>query len=210
MVCLANSFGGDSDMDRKHLESAAASNHYLRGLLAIPLGVVGIAAGLGNMEWGPFHHLWVVPVVILLAGGAYALLARYYNDSYGRVTPQVSQRRAVGGSLLSVVVMGGGPVLVQVLGLPVNGIAVSFAAIALGYYAVSVGLRPHQVAIWGAVLVAGLVPAWPDAKTSDAANFGMLMVGAAAVVTGICDHLLLVRTFGPAGALDLDNSSAGA
>jgi len=37
-------------MERKQLESAAASNHYLRGLLAIPFGIVWVAAGLGNMD----------------------------------------------------------------------------------------------------------------------------------------------------------------
>jgi len=64
--------------------------------------------------------------------------------------------------------------------------------------------------ILSAVVAAGLVPLWGDARTSDAPNVGMLMVGVAAVATGILDHLLLVRTFGPSGALDLESSSAGA
>ena len=79
-------------MERKQLEVAAATNHYLRGLLAIPFGFLWIFSGLGNLEWGPFRHLWIVPVGILLAAAAYLLLMRYYNDNYGRVTPKSGPR----------------------------------------------------------------------------------------------------------------------
>jgi DNA-binding MarR family transcriptional regulator len=46
------------------------------------------------------------------------------------------------------------------------------------------------VAIWGAVLVAGLVPAWPDAKTSDAAIMTVLSAVKSA------DFVFLQRTTG--------------
>ena len=109
-------------MERKQLESAAARNHYLRGLLAIPFGVVWIIGGLGNMEWGPFRNLWTVPAGVVLCGGAYLLLMRYYNDNYGRVTAKGGPR-AVAGVLASLALMIGGPILVQVLDLPLNGFA---------------------------------------------------------------------------------------
>ncbi|MFN2505262.1 MAG: hypothetical protein ABR540_13745 [Acidimicrobiales bacterium] len=137
-------------MDRKQLELAAASNHYLRGLLAVPFGMVLIFSGLGNMGWGPFRPLWVVPLSVLLAGAVYLLLVRYYNDSYGRVTLRPGQRRTVVGMFVSATVMIGGPILVQVLDLPVNGFGVAWASVALGYYAVTVGLRPHHVVTYGA------------------------------------------------------------
>ena len=95
--------------------------------------------------------------------------------------------------------MIGGPILVQALDLPINGFAASWAAVALGYYAVNVGLRAHHVVIWGSLLVASLVPVWGDPRTSDTPNFGLLMIGVAAILTGFFDHRLLVRTFGPAG-----------
>jgi hypothetical protein len=196
-------------LERKRLEAAAAANHYLRGLVALPLGMVLVASALGNMEWGPFRHLWVVPVSWLVAGAAYLLITHAYNDNYGRVTPK-TEPRTVAGTVLAVVVMIGGPVLVQALDLPVNGLGIAWGVVGLGYYVVTVGLRPHQVVIWGLVLVASLVPLWGDPSTTDTLNVGLLIVGVAMVATGILDHRLLVRTFGPAGGLDAENSNAGA
>src|SRR3954452_3471470 len=91
-------------MDRKQIERTAAVNHYLRGLIALPVGAVLIAAALGNMKWGPFRPLWVVPVVIAVAGAAYLMIARSYNDSYGRVTP-TANARTVARTVLAVAVM---------------------------------------------------------------------------------------------------------
>jgi hypothetical protein len=167
-----------------------------------------IASALGNLEWGPFRHLWVVPVVMVLAGVLYLLGVRYYNDNYGRVTLRTSQVRAIGGGIASVAVLIGGPVVVQALDLPVNGFGVSWAVVALGYYAVNVGLRPHHIVIWGGVLLASLVPLWGDPRTSDTPNIGLLMIGVAAMATGILDHRLLVRTFGTPNALALEDSNA--
>jgi hypothetical protein len=197
-------------MERKQFEAAAASNHYLRGLLAVPLGMLLIASGLGNMEWGPFRPLWVVPACILMGGAAYLLLARYYNDNYGRVTLKAGQLRTVVGTVLSLVVLIGAPVLVQVIDLPVNGLGMAWASVALGYYAVNVGLRPHHAAIWGLVLVVSLVPAWGDPTTSDAPNAGLVMIGLALMATGVFDHRLLVRTFGAPDGLALEDTNAEA
>ena len=197
-------------MDRKQLERAAASNHYLRGMLAVPFGLVLIFSALGNLEWGPFRHLWVVPIAVLLAGAAYLLGVRHYNDHYGRVTLRTGQLRTIVCSVSSLAVMVGGPILIQVLDLPFNGFGVAWATVALGYYAVTVGLRPHHVVIWGAVLIASLVPLWGDPRTTNSPNVGLLIVGAALIVTGILDHRLLVRTFGSSADLDLADSNAAA
>lgn len=186
-------------MDRKQLERAAAVNHYLRGLIALPLGAVLIASALGNMKWGPFRPLWVVPVVIGVAGVAYLIIARAYNDNYGRVTP-TADARTVFCTVLAVAVMIGGPIVVQVLDLPVNGFGLAWGAVALGYYAVNVGLHPHHIAVWGAVLMASLVPLWGDPRTTDTPNVGLLMIGVALLATGVLDHRRLVETFGPADA----------
>jgi hypothetical protein len=195
-------------MERRQLESAAANNHYLRGLLALPMAAVLFASGLGNMEWGPFGHFWVVPACFVLAAGAYGLLMRYYTANYGRVVPKVGARGVL-GTAAAIVVMGGGSVVVQALDLPLNGIAVSWAVVALAYYGLTIGLKTHHLAIWGAVLVAGLAPVWADARTSDSSNVGLLMVGAAVVATGVLDHRLLVRTFGPSSGRRLEHSDAG-
>ena len=194
-------------MDRKQLEAAAASNHYRRGLLAIPFGLVLIASGLGNMAWGPFRELWTVPAAIVVAGGLYLLGVRYYNDHYGRVTLRTGLRNTL-GMIGAVAVMIGGPVLVQAFDLPLNGFGLAWAIVALGYYAVTVGLRPHHIAIWGTVLVASLLPVWGDPRTSDSPNIGLIVVGVAAIVSGLLDHRLLVRTFGSSADLDLEDSHA--
>ena len=197
-------------MERQQFEAAAAGNHYLRGLLAVPLGMLLITSGLGNMEWGPFRDLWVVPLCMLLAGIAYLLVTRYYNDHYGRVTPRTGQVRTVVGIVLSLIALAGAPVLIQAVDLPVNGFGVAWAAVALGYYAVNVGLRPHHVVIWGGLLVVSLVPVWGDPRTTNSANAGLMMIGLALIATGIFDHRLLVRSFGAPDDLALEDSNAGA
>lgn len=204
-------------MDRKQLESAAANTYYLRGLLAIPVGVVWVCTGLANMRGGPFIHpfihpfiqLWVFPVVVILAGAAFRLLTRRYNDYYGRVTRQVSPARAIAESILFVLVMSGALVLAQVLDLPVNGLAASFALVALAYYAVGAALKAHHLVIWGAVLVASLIPRRGDPATTNTLNVGFLAVAVAATATGIFDHRQLVRTFGSSRDLKREDSHAG-
>lgn len=192
-------------MERKQLEAAAAANHYLRGLLAMPLGVLLIAFALGNMEWGPFRHLWVVPVLLVLTGAAYLLITQYYNDNYGRVVLKKGQARTVAGTVVAIAVLVAVPMSVQALEWPLNGLGAAWGAVALGYYAVNVGLRPRHVAIWGSVLVASLAPVWGDPRTTDAPNVGLLLVGLACVVTGVLDHRILVGTFG-SGDLDAADS----
>ncbi len=54
----------------------------------------------------------------------------------------------------------------------------------LGYYAVTIGLRPHHVVIWGALLVAGLVPAWGSVGSDAKINVGLMLMGAASIVAG--------------------------
>lgn len=192
-------------MERERLEAVAAANHYLRGLLAVPLGLVLMASGLGNMEWGPFRHLWAVPGVLVLAGAAYLLVTRYYQDNYGRVVLERPLRSVV-GTFGALAVMIGGPILTQALDLPVNGLGLAWAVVALGYYAVNVGLGPYHIVIWGATLLVSVVPAWGDPRTTDTMNFGLLLVGAACITTGIFDHRSLVRTFGPSGVPALVDS----
>lgn len=181
-------------MDRKQLESMAASNHYMRGLLVLPLAVVLVTSALGNMAWGPFASFWSVAASWVAAAAAYAVALRYYNDTYGRSLPKVGVRGVV-GTAAAIVVMGAAPALVTASDLPLNGMALAWAVVALGYYGMTVGLRPHHLAIWGAVLMLALVPLWGDPRTTDAYNFGLLIVAAGMALSGVFDHILLVRTF---------------
>ena len=56
-------------MERRRLESTAATYAHLRGVLAIPAGLLFILAALGNWQVGPFRHDWVFLACLLAIGG---------------------------------------------------------------------------------------------------------------------------------------------
>jgi hypothetical protein len=200
-------------MERKHLESAAANYSYFKGLFAIPGGLLAIVSALGNWEWGPLRHAWVFLAAVLLLGAACLPIARYYDEHFGRAT--LSTRQQVRAA---VVVIAGAPLVFGTslllrsradwsLDLPVNATAVSLGALMLTSYAAGGVLRRHHVIIFGGLLLAGLLPVWNGA---DPSNIGLFLAGIAFIATGILDHRLLVRTFGPANALRLEHGNAGA
>lgn len=188
-------------MDTAQLRSAAAEHRFLRGLIQVPLGLLFIAAALGNEHWGPLEDDWVfVAVMVLLAGAALAI-NRFYDEHYGRVTPTTSREvRAIGAGLLGAAVLFGAALLLRSradwsLDLPVNPIPGVFGLFMLAYSATVVTLRPHHVVIWGGLAVAGLLPVWSG---DDPSNLGLVMCGVAVMANGVCDHLTIVRTMGPA------------
>lgn len=200
-------------MQRRDLEAAAANYSYLRGLLFIPAGALCVVAALGNWGVGPLEESWVFLAVVLLIGVASLLIARFYNENYGRLSPSTRQQlRATLAVMIGVAVMIGGSLLLRSratwsLDLPVNAIAVAFAVVMLVSYAIGIGLKAHHVVIWGALLVAGALPVWNGA---DPSNIGLVLAGVAIIVCGVFDHRLFVRTFGPAKLPALDNGGAGA
>ena len=187
-------------MERDRLESAGASYVHLRGVLAIPGGLLFILAALGNWQVGPFRHDWVFLACVLAIGGAYALIARAYRERYGHVTPSTEQQlRAAAAIALGFAVVLGGSLLLRSragfsLDLPVNAIAVTFAIVMLATYAIGGVLRPHHFAVYGTLLAAGALPVWHG---EDPANIGLVMCGACVVAAGVLDHLAFARTFPP-------------
>jgi hypothetical protein len=200
-------------MQRRSLETAAANYSYLRGLFFIPLGMLFILAALGNWEVGPLRHAWAFLVAVVVLGAACLPISRYYNENYGRLSP--STRQQVRGGIavaIGVAVIIGGSSLLRSgaewsLDLPVNATAVTFALVMLISYGIGVGLKPHHVIIWGSLLVAGALPVW---NGGDPSNIGLVLSGGAVMVSGIFDHRLFIRTFGPSKSLNLENSDAGA
>lgn len=200
-------------MERKKLESAAASYAYLKGLYGIPLGLLPIVAALGNSAWGPLRHDWVFVAAVLVLAAACLPISRYYNENYGRVTLSAKQQVRT-----AIVVVVGAPLVFGAslllrsradwsLDLPVNPTAATLALLMLASYAAATVLRVHHLVIFGSMLVAGLLPVWNGA---DPSNIGLLLFGVAIMATGIFDHRLLVRTFGSSKSLKLENSNAGA
>lgn len=200
-------------MDRGRLEAAAAEYTYLRGLLGIPAGLLAVVLALGNEAWGPFAHAGVVIACMALAGVAYLLLRRFYEDHYGRVALTSGQmNRAAVAAVVAVPIVFVGALLLRSradwsLDLPVNPIPACFGAAMLVAYAVSVGVRIHHWVVYGALVVAGLLPFW---RGADPSNIGLVMCGAAVIAAGILDHRLLVRSLGPSRGLRLEGGDAGA
>jgi len=200
-------------VDHTQLRSAAAEYPYLRGLISVPAGALFIVAALGNTGWGPFAHDWVFVLALLAIGAACWAINRFYNEHYGRVTPSTRQQvKAAAVTVAGALLMVGLSTLLRSraswsLDLPVNPIPAVFGALMLAYSAAVAGLRPHHLVIWGALIVAGLLPVWDGA---DPSNTGLVLVGAAIIAVGLLDHRLLVRTFGPPRGLALQDGNAGA
>ncbi len=199
-------------IDRVRLESAAAEYHHLRGLFGVPLSLAFVLAALGNVGWGPLRHAWVFVAGLVVIGVMCLAVHRFYEEHYGRVSLSAAQQtRAILATLAVAPLVFGAATLLRSeaswsLDLPVNPIPAAFAAATLVFYAATVGVRTHHLVVFGALLVAGLVPAWHGA---DPGNTGLVMCGAAVAVSGILDHRLLMRAMGGAG-LRAGGTDAGA
>jgi hypothetical protein len=190
-------------MERKALESAGAHYLALRGLFGIPLGLIFVGAGLGNLAWGPFRHLWVFWAAVGLAGLSALAITRYYRGRYGRITQTGrDQAKAAVLTALGALLIVGGTTLDWRSGLPIDGTIATFGAIMLVYYAATVGPKLHHALIWGGLLVGGLVPVWGDVSRDSKINGGLVVMGIATLVAGLLDHLTLERAFAPAPAAD--------
>lgn len=200
-------------IDRRRLESAATEYHHLRGLFGIPLGLAFVLSALGNESWGPLRHAWVFLIGLGIIGLMCLAVHRFYEDHYGRVRlTSAQQTRAAVAALVVAPVMFLVATLLRSqaswsLDLPVNAIPASFALVMLAFYGATVGVRVHHVAVLGALLAAGLLPVWDG---DDPSNIGLVMCGAAVMVSGAFDHRLLMRSMGGSHALRAGESDAGA
>jgi hypothetical protein len=197
-------------MERKALETAAAHVTYLRGLLAIPIGMLFIITGLGNLRWGPLGNPLVFLGFLLVLAAAWLGINRYYNDHYGRVTRSHRQqlRYTIASFILFPAAIVGGPILDASVDLPVSAFAAAFALAMLAWFAICVGLRMRHLIIWGALLVAGLLPVW--GALADKISVAWLPIGVATIAAGILDHRALVRAYGPAKDLNHESSDVAA
>jgi hypothetical protein len=188
-------------MDRDALESTAANYPYLQGLWAIPMGLAIPLAGISNLQDRPSGS-WLMVIggaILLLCCAGSLLIVRYYREHYGRVTP--TRRREVRHAAavvawIAVLFVGANKYLLWSPDGSFCVFAAAFALATLAYYAILVGLRTHHVVIWGAVLVAGLLPVW-GGLGADRDALAMLPLGVALIASGVLDHRLLARSFGP-------------
>jgi hypothetical protein len=182
-------------MDRTELEKAGASYWHLRGLLYVPVGALLIVSALFNASVvGPD---WAFLIAVAAAGVAWLAISRYYGSHYGRMRPSPRQEArglAAAGAGIAAIALGA----FALSDSPLNPVAIAFAAGMLISYRLGVGLKPHHVVVWGALLVAGAIPVWDGA---DSANAGLALAGVSVIASGILDHRLFTRTFGPREAL---------
>jgi hypothetical protein len=104
--------------------------------------------------------------------------------------------------------MIGGAVVDSSFALPVSVSAAAFALAMLAWFAICVGLKAHHLVIWGALLVAGLLPVW--GTLPDKVSVAWLPIGVATVAAGSFDHRALVRAYGPAKDVNPENSNVAA
>ena len=200
-------------MERRHLESAAADYPYLQGLWMIPLGIGIIVAGISNLQNRPtgIAALAIILGGLAIAGSASLLIARYYRDHYGSVTPTRDRtiRQAVAiVAWIAILFVGANQALFWSPDGPQCIYASAFALATLAYYAILVGLRPHHVIVWGAVFVAGLLPIW-GGPGADRDPLAMIPLGLLAMLSGVLDQRLLARSFRQSGSEQLEASGVG-
>lgn len=184
-------------MERRELEAAAARGTYLRGLLALPLGLLFLMTGIGNLGWTPLRNPLVFLGCLLALAGLAVGISRYYNVHYGQV--RLLREQQVRFTVVSFVCFGvpmvAGALLDFRLDLPMSVFDVLFGAGMLVWFAICVGLRGDHIVVWGALIVVGLLPVWGG--FDDRASVGWLPIGIATVIGGLLDHRALTRTFGP-------------
>jgi hypothetical protein len=89
MVCAQTRLG-DTTMQRRELETAAANYSYLRGLLYIPSAAVR-PGGAGQLAGRPVPPHWVFLLVAWRSGPS-PCHHRYYNEQLRRLTPSTASR----------------------------------------------------------------------------------------------------------------------
>jgi hypothetical protein len=148
---------------------------------------------------------------LALAGVASLLIARFYRDNYGEVTPtRGRQVRNIVAIVAWVVVIfvGANRYLFWSLDSPFAVYVVAFAVATLVYYAILTGLRFHHWLIWGPVMVAGLLPVW-GGLGMDRDAVAMFPLGVALMVSGVLDQRLLARSLRPSTSQDVEPSHVG-
>jgi hypothetical protein len=201
-------------MDRKVLESAAATYSYLQGEL-IPLGLCMAAIGVnsGVLPQGHPHHAWALGIssaLLVLGFVAAEFVRRFFRENYGVVRPRSAhvRRRLFGAAVIVLVVVFGNVDNFARYRLPSSPICLYAGMLALAvllYYRLLVGLRRHHVLIWITVAAAALLPIWGGLGAHRDA-YADLPLGLALAVSGLLDQRLLVRSMRAAVQAQLEGS----
>jgi hypothetical protein len=197
-------------MEPRALASVGGNYYTLRGLLALPTGLIFLAAGLFNMppigdEPVSSSAPWFVVALVVAAFGYYAF-NRYYLATFGRVEPTrgTLTRVAIYTVLCGAVICVGITMDLQ-HDWPISLYGAASAAALLTYYRMLGVFRPYHLVVLGGFAVVCLVPVWGGAH--DKVSAAMIPIGLVTIAVGILDHRDLLdslRRARRAGAEDLD------
>jgi hypothetical protein len=200
-------------MERREIETAVAENTQFRGLYGVVGGLLAILAALRNAAWGPFEHEWAFFVGVVVLGGLTWPVHSFYTTHFGRAKQSArTERRQIATALIGIPLVIVGSLWLSSraswsLNLPVNSTAITLGLVFLLSFGASVGLRLHHAVIFGGLVVIGALPVWE--RAGESGNTALWMAGIAMIVSGVLDHRLLVRRFGPASATDSEAERAG-
>ena len=166
----------------------------------VPLGLFALFLTQGGQDWPAVAQLGAVAAL----AGLWALIDAYYRHAFGRVERLPMARREV-----LVWVIGGaafvGAVLAEQAWQPPFSPALLVLGLLLAYPWLKDRVRPYHALFGGFVALFGLLPLLPGLTREtpwwafDGAAMGLLF-GTGVILTGVLDHLLLVRTLPPAPA----------
>ena len=172
----------------------------LQGFRTVPLGLFVFFLTQGGQAWPAVAQLGSVAVL----AGLWALIDAYYRHAFGRV-----ERLPTAGREVLFWVIGGlafvGAVVAEQAWQPPVSPTLLVLGVLLAYPWLLDRVRPYHALFGGLVALFGLLPLLPGVTREapwwafDGPAMGLLF-GGGIILTGVLDHLLLVRTLPPAPA----------
>jgi hypothetical protein len=198
-------------MDVQELTSVGGRYYTLRGLFALPTGLIFVAAGLFNMppigDEPVSNSAPLFLAALVLAGIGYYAVNRYYVATFGRVEPSRGTlvRITIYTVVFAVAICLGITIDVQ-SDLPVALYGAAFGASLLTYYWLLGVLRSYHVVLLGGFTLLCLAPIWGG--VDDKVSLAMIPMGVVTIAVGLFDHRDLVNslrqssTVGAGGSVD--------
>ena len=181
-------------IDGPKLSSLTVRYPYLQGLLLVPVGLWMMLSS-SVLAWWPWRSELLLIPAAGVAAWAYLRIKRYYDGSFGRVgLPRSAQIRDLAWTLVALAVLVIALQLDTNNHAPVSVFGFSFGAVMLVYWRYALGLRPHHLAVVGALWVVSAVPLWTDLQPNDMFSIIGFSQGAALVIIGLFDHAELTRS----------------
>lgn len=199
-------------MDTRALTSVGDSYYTLRGLLALPTGLVFLAAGL--LDTPPIgdepvsgQAPWFL-LALAVAGVGYYAFHRYYAATFGRVEPSRGTLvRITVLTLLCAAVVCVGIIVDLQHDWPVSLYGAAYAVALLVYYRVLGVFRASHAALLGGFAVLCLLPVWGGA--TDKVTAVMIPMGLVTIAVGLLDHRDLLESMRQARRAGLDADAHG-